>query len=467
MDNPDPLPKRSIHDYPSYPDFDIDVSHDIIGQLNRHRSNRHIMTQFTPNPGSTLQSVQPAQPVTPAQPVQPVQPVTPAQPVQPVQSVQPAQPVTPAQPVQPVQSVQPVQPVTPAQPAQPVSPVSPNGPTDHTYKIEIDVSKVVSGSKTLFGMASGFLGSAFKQTSHLASNASRIALDAASSIGSSYEQSVPPHIKEKIDEMNEVRRTMADTAKTVVQNAVQTAATQTSNTFGKSIRPVLYDHTTKISSKLSRMTELYVLREIPDNSTILHVGIGTAYPYYAYGSDIIKARNLKIVGVDSDEGYILKAKHGAVDHSLEKYFEFYHLNIENVLSHEMSDEDYATISKLTNVYDYVVITDYYSIVSNPSNLLRWCEHFINDMGYMIICTTLFDEYDYTLDIIKQNLKFVSGVEFGRLVLKSDLEDYILNERLSTDYEIKQVAESSIGIGPISIPITLKTYIIRWRPCDDR
>lgn len=314
------------------------------------------------------------------------------------------------------------------------------------YKIEIDVSNLVSKSKSAFGFAKNLFGSTIKISSNISSNI-------VTAVGDRYEKQVPENIKNKITDLN-------NSAKNNTQMLVHNISNTSLEIFDKNIKPVLYNTTLKISDKISKTCEMtkYMLEDIPENSHILHIGIGTAQTYFE-NADTIKSRNLKIVGLDADMGYILKARHGLIDYDLEEHFTFYCIDKITNNGKIQVESDRDILNKIEKKYDYVIITEYYSTIQNVTNLLIYAERYLNDMGYMIVGSILFDDYRYSIDVIKQNMKYISGIDLGKLMLKSELNDYIVNERLSTDYEFRTVTHNVIG------SFEFKSYVVRWRPCD--
>ena len=108
------------------------------------------------------------------------------------------------------------------------------------------------------------------------------------------------------------------------------------------------------------------------------------------------------------------------------------------------------------VFDYCIFSDSYAVIPNVNNMLRHCERFLNDNGYMVVTSTLFDDYNSKIDLVKQNLKYISTVEYGRMVLKSELEEYIVNERKCTDFEFRLIKQHDV------LGYEFKSYIVMWK-----
>jgi ubiquinone/menaquinone biosynthesis C-methylase UbiE len=278
-------------------------------------------------------------------------------------------------------------------------------------------------------------GSIFQQSTSFLSSATKVvassAVDISRRIGTEYSERVPEHVKEKINN-----------SASVVVATTKVLAQRSADIFDKNVRPTIYNSTIGhfYTSELTRL----LLLEIPANSTILDLGIGTAYSY-CQNADLLKERKIKIIGIDIDESYILRARHSLIDYDLVEEIELICADIYK------TDLDGRT-------FDYVVFSDSYAVIPNVNNMMRYCERFMKEYtGYMIVTSCLFDEYDPTLDRIKQNLKYVSAIEYGQLMLKSDLESYIFTERNSEDYDFKMIKQFNIG------NLEFNSYIVRWRP----
>lgn len=283
-------------------------------------------------------------------------------------------------------------------------------------------------------------GTFFKQSKSLLGIATTVAAQTAVQVGShisdKYNEKVPDSVKEKVSTSS---HTILDT----ITGTTKAVAQKSTDIFDQNVRPTVYN--TTIGYFYTKELARCLLLEIPENSTILDIGIGTCYSY-AQNADIIKQRKIKIVGVDIDESYIHKARHALIDAELEDWIELICADI------------YESDEKINGrTFDYVVFSDSYAVLPNVNNMLRYCERFMNDIGYMIVTSTLFDEYMPNLDLIKKNLKYVSAVEYGTMMLKCDLENYIVQERHSEDYEFKMIKQITIA------SIEFKSYIVRWRP----
>ena len=165
-------------------------------------------------------------------------------------------------------------------------------------------------------------------------------------------------------------------------------------------------------------------------------------------SEIIKDRNIKVLGIDTNKSYITRARHALIDNDLDNWIKLLHIDNYNEM-------------KINTQFDYIVFSDSYSVIPNINNTLRYYERFMKDSGYkdsgykdsgyMVVTSTLFDEYNQTIDLVKKNLRY------GTMMLKSDLEEYIKQDRQSDDYDFKICKQYNLS------STQFNSYIVRWKP----
>lgn len=112
-----------------------------------------------------------------------------------------------------------------------------------------------------------------------------------------------------------------------------------------------------------------LLLEIPDNSVILDIGVGTGYTYAA-NSDLIKQKNINVVGIDIDPDYIRRAKHAVIDSYLEQ-------NVRLVLAdvYKVSEKEIPT-----KQFDFVFFSDSYAVIPDVHEMITFCEKFLKPTG---------------------------------------------------------------------------------------
>jgi hypothetical protein len=190
-----------------------------------------------------------------------------------------------------------------------------------------------------------------------------------------------------------------------------------------------------------------VLKYLPSNSKILDIGIGTCYTYFK-NIDILERKNIRVVGVDIDEAYSTYAKYYINKYKLDERISIINKDIYEV------KENYDVMKD----FNIILFSDSYAVIPNVFDMIEYSRRFLCDKGTIVIVSTLFDNYNYIIDMIKRNMIYVTFVDYGKMMIKSDIIDYY------DDY--------SINIQPVNITFTeinrkniplinyqLKTYIV--------
>jgi len=144
------------------------------------------------------------------------------------------------------------------------------------------------------------------------------------------------------------------------------------------------------------------LNSIPDNSTVLDIGIGNGYSLLV-NSELIRKKNIKIIGVDIDYESIKQATHNIKEKNLENLIEVYNENIYNFKEGE---------------YDYIFFSNSYSVIPNIIDMINHIKKkHLKKNGTFVISTTIENNYNPIKHIIKPNLKYLTfGIDFGTITL---------------------------------------------------
>jgi ubiquinone/menaquinone biosynthesis C-methylase UbiE len=213
------------------------------------------------------------------------------------------------------------------------------------------------------------------------------------------------------------------------------------------LRPLIYD--TIVGYFYTKQVIGKILDTVPDNSRILDVGIGTGYTY-TKNADIIKKKNIRIVGVDIDDEYVRQAKHAMIDASLDEYVNVIRGDIYEVKNSLLSDKS----------FDYVMFSDSYAVIPNVHGMCTFCEKFLKPSGSMLVTSTLFEEYNYYVNWIKERIVCVTTIDFGKMMIKSELENYIVGRGCrSSNYSFTVVDELTVPV----FGTLLRTYMVLWQP----
>lgn len=200
-----------------------------------------------------------------------------------------------------------------------------------------------------------------------------------------------------------------------------------------------------------------VLESLPDNVMILDVGIGTGYTY-AKNDDLIKRKNLAILGVDIDPEYIRHAEQAVIDHELEDQIK--------LIVHDI----YVPSSEIpTEFFDYVIFSDSYAVIPEVHEMISFCERFLrpNSESQMIVVSTLFDQYNDKFDWIKNHIIYLTSIDFGKMMVKNDLMVYIQSrigdQQVNDQSEIEKLFVVIDQRKYPGITDTFKTYMVKWTP----
>jgi len=182
------------------------------------------------------------------------------------------------------------------------------------------------------------------------------------------------------------------------------------------------------------------------NSKILDVGIGTGYTY-TQNCDIVKRKNLQIVGVDIDDEYVRQAKHAMIDVYLDEHVRIIKGNI-----YEIQLE--------LGSFDYVLFSDSYAVIPDVHEMATFCERFLKPTGHMLIISTLFEKYNPYVNWCKERIVSLTTVDFGQMMIKGELENYIKTRNCTKDdYDFTMIHETRVPVlGPL-----MRTFMVKWRP----
>lgn len=176
--------------------------------------------------------------------------------------------------------------------------------------------------------------------------------------------------------------------------------------------------------------------EIPDHSVILDIGIEIGYTY-SKNSDFNQTKNITVVGVDVDPEYVRRAKHTIIDSDFESQVRIVLANIYEAPENSIPCEH----------FDFVIFSDSNAVISEVHDMITFCEKYLNLTGQMVVTSTLFDTFNIDIDWIKQKLVYVSSGEFGKMMVREDLDAYIKTRYSGDTIPIQQnVSELLIAKG---------------------
>ena len=214
-------------------------------------------------------------------------------------------------------------------------------------------------------------------------------------------------------------------------NKNKTMVSQVLNAI-RSIPPRIYD---RIILDMTEIWYQYVLQKLPANSVVLDIGIGTAGALLRC-RDIVKEKNLTVIGIDYNEYYIEAAKQNIIDANMTKYVQVHCISIydENeleklVLIDELNDNDTSkedgnkknttTTTSQKRLFDAAYFSGSFSLLPDPVQALQLVSSkMINTKngGKIYITQTFQKRVPPLLPYIKPMLKFVTTIDFGQLIM---------------------------------------------------
>ena len=144
----------------------------------------------------------------------------------------------------------------------------------------------------------------------------------------------------------------------------------------------------------------------PVRSRILDIGVGNGSSL-CKSAELVKERNLYIVGVDICEDSLLECEDNIRKHGLEGHVELVH----------GKDLEYKDYEK----FDYAFLSNSYSVIDEIKVVLDVAVNSTKD-GQCVIALALFDKASRLKGFIKRNLKHILGFDCGRYITHSSLTD---------------------------------------------
>eukprot|EP01064_Diplonema_japonicum_P003143 TRINITY_DN12067_c0_g4_i1.p1 TRINITY_DN12067_c0_g4~~TRINITY_DN12067_c0_g4_i1.p1 ORF type:complete len:245 (+),score=45.94 TRINITY_DN12067_c0_g4_i1:46-735(+) len=164
-----------------------------------------------------------------------------------------------------------------------------------------------------------------------------------------------------------------------------------------------------------KMTERWyeeVLGRVGDGEKIADIGIGTAGALVRKAG-MVRAKGLKIVGIDYDKAYVDKAIKVVKANGLEG----------NVDLHCQSVYDTA-VSSRKNEFDATYFSGSFTLLPSPIEALKVASTITKPSGLIYITQTYQRAYFPGLSVIKPLLKYLITIDFGPLTYEEDIQKII-------------------------------------------
>ncbi len=154
------------------------------------------------------------------------------------------------------------------------------------------------------------------------------------------------------------------------------------------------------------------------NATILDIGIGNGYAI-VQNEKLIKSKNIKICGIDIDDYSVKKCQE-----NIDKYNLNNHIKVINKDFFKLTHYDYQKF--INNEYfDIVFFSNSYSVIPNIGDFIIHSKKYIHKNGSIVTSTTLYNNYNKTMDILKRNIKYLLfNIDFGRIITHEIIEEEI-------------------------------------------
>ena len=160
---------------------------------------------------------------------------------------------------------------------------------------------------------------------------------------------------------------------------------------------------------------LHSLRKLRPASRVLDFGCGNGICYS--NADVKKTvltQGLQIVGIDIDVPYIERCKRRIDEEHLA---ENVHIMLQDVFDYRLDSE--------IERFDYILFSESAPLLSNDL-LISMCRHMIEHLlktdGKIIFINNLTEDSGNAMRVIKPYLKYVTMVEFGRVLTSQDFFD---------------------------------------------
>ncbi len=147
-------------------------------------------------------------------------------------------------------------------------------------------------------------------------------------------------------------------------------------------------------------------RYLPTGSRILDVGIGNGIMIQQY-HELIKAKDLKITGLDINRDYLRHCRSLIRRWKLEENMEVHHTPVEKYIP---PDHSY---------FDYILFSMSFMLFNDQRLVLGRIKPWLKPQGEVIFFQTMFKDRSFLLDVIKPRLKYVTSVDFGRVTYEKD------------------------------------------------
>lgn len=171
------------------------------------------------------------------------------------------------------------------------------------------------------------------------------------------------------------------------------------------IRSTIYD---TLILKLTARWYAAVLDRVPEGSSVLDVGIGTAGALLANAGRVTR-KQLNITGIDIDGDYVERARQRLAQSSLGNRVR---VSQESVYDHQGGP------------YDAVYFSASFMLLPEPEQALRHCCTLLNPGGRIYFTQTIQHRHSRLMEAFKPILRRLTSIDFGRVTYEADFRAQI-------------------------------------------
>ena len=155
-----------------------------------------------------------------------------------------------------------------------------------------------------------------------------------------------------------------------------------------------------------------------DNASILDVGIGNGIMTRKYHR-LIKSKNLKITGIDINQSYLNHCASLIKKYNLENNIQIYEEPVEAFKPREK------------NFYDTIFFSMSFMLFKDQDLVLDRIKDWVKPNGDVIFFQTMFPKRFRLMEVIKPNLRYLTGIEFGNITYASDFFELLDQKQFLT------------------------------------
>ena len=159
------------------------------------------------------------------------------------------------------------------------------------------------------------------------------------------------------------------------------------------------------------------LHYFTNDSAILDVGIGNGLMMRNYHS-LIKSKGLRITGIDINRNYINHCDRLIRTYGLENHIEIHHESVE------------AYKPPLKGYFDFILFSMSFMLFNDQQLVLDQVEDWLKPGGEIVFFQTMFSDRSRLVEFIKPRLKYITSVDFGKVIYEEDFVALLNENNLS-------------------------------------